>query len=132
MPESAERGGDLIQQVRRVEKPWGYEDIFAETESYVGKVIFVRRGQRLSLQYHEIKDETMTLLSGVAELHTGDSAHELKPILLSRSESVRLRPGVMHRLVALEDCEVLEVSTPHLEDVVRLSDDYGREDTTAP
>ena len=132
MPESAEGAPDLIQQVRRVEKPWGYEDIFAETESYVGKVIFVRQGQRLSLQYHEIKDETMTLLSGVAELHAGDSASDLKPILLSRSESVRLRPGVVHRLVALEDCEVLEVSTPHLQDVVRLSDDYERENTTEP
>jgi mannose-6-phosphate isomerase-like protein (cupin superfamily) len=132
LPESSETGGELIQQVRRVEKPWGYEDIFADSDSYVGKVIFVRKGQRLSLQYHEVKDETMTLLSGVAELHAGPDAANLKPILLSRSEAVRLRPGVLHRLVALEDCEVLEVSTPHLNDVVRLSDDYGRENTSAP
>jgi mannose-6-phosphate isomerase len=128
--ESADEG--LIQPIRRVEKPWGHEEIFAQTEDYVGKIIFVRKGQRLSLQYHEVKDETMTLLSGVAELHAGPDTDNLKPILLSRSESVRLRPGVMHRLVALEDCEVLEVSTPHLDDVVRLSDDYGREGTNAP
>jgi mannose-6-phosphate isomerase len=118
--------------VRRIEKPWGYEDIFAETETYVGKVIFVRGGERLSLQYHEVKDETMTLLSGAAELQVGSSAEQLQTVALARSESVRIRPGVLHRLVALDDCEVLEVSTPHLDDVVRVSDDYGREGTSAP
>ncbi|MEX2236665.1 MAG: cupin [Dehalococcoidia bacterium] len=120
------------EPVRRVDKPWGHELIYAETEQYVGKIIFIRKGCRLSLQYHEQKDETMTLLSGVAELHVGPSKDDLRAVLLSQAESVRLRPGVVHRLVALEDCEVLEVSTPELLDVVRLSDDYGREETSAP
>jgi mannose-6-phosphate isomerase len=118
--------------IRRVEKPWGYEDIWAETDDYVGKIVFIKKGHRLSLQYHEVKDETMTLLSGVADLEVGPTPDRLESVRLNRAEAMRLLPGVVHRLVAIEDCEVLEVSTNHLLDVVRLSDDYGRQGTKAP
>mgnify|MGYP001766688412 CR=1 FL=1 len=119
---------------RFVAKPWGGEEIFAETERYVGKVLTVRAGQALSLQYHEVKDETMRLLEGRCELHVGrqPGSRELEVLEMTPGCSCRIRPGVVHRLVALTDVQVLEVSTPELDDVVRLDDRYGREGTTAP
>lgn len=111
---------------RKVEKPWGYELIYAETEKYVGKVIFVRKGEQLSLQYHKIKDETMYLYRGRAKLEIQDAKDQSQIIELSPGESYHIEPGCRHRVIAVEDCEILEVSTAELDDVVRLEDKYGR------
>ena len=115
--------------MKRVEKPWGHEEIWAETDTYVGKILVIRAGHRLSLQHHEIKEETIRLQSGVMALELENESgemvlHEVKP-----GESYHILPGRKHRMAAIEDCEVLEVSTPHLQDVVRHSDDYGRQGT---
>ena len=117
--------------MQRVEKPWGYEMIFADTEFYVGKILHVERGEQLSLQYHEIKDETVYVAAGILELELqeGDDlvAHVLQP-----GEARHIEPGTVHRMRALETCDIFEVSTPHLDDVVRLEDRYGREGTSDP
>ncbi len=115
--------GSFAFDVRRVEKPWGHEIIFALTDRYCGKVIFVRAGEQLSLQFHERKDETVYLQSGRIELEIGGTVEIVDP-----GAAFRLVPGAVHRWRALEDSVVLEVSTPELEDVVRLEDRYGRAD----
>ena len=117
---------------RRVEKPWGWELIWAETESYVGKLLFVRAGQSLSLQYHEVKDEAWLVQQGRASLELGEVGGELETLEISEGDAFRYRPGTVHRVTALEDTTILEVSTPHLDDVVRVEDRYGREGTSAP
>jgi len=111
---------------RRVEKPWGHEEIWAETERYVGKVLAIRKNARLSLQYHQVKDESIRVLSGRLQLELEDASGELVVSELAPGESTRIPSGRRHRFAALEDCELVEVSTPELDDVVRLSDDYGR------
>lgn len=111
---------------RRVEKPWGHELLWAETDQYVGKVLHVKAGEALSIQYHEVKDETIHLLSGRMRFFAGPSEDELEEIELEGGESFRVRPGTVHRMEAITDCDILEASTPHLDDVVRLSDRYGR------
>lgn len=116
----------MIEGVRRVEKPWGYEVIWAETELYVGKVLHVRAGEALSLQYHERKDETIYVLSGEVRLLAGSSADDLEEFIMSTGQRFRTRPGTVHRMIAVEDSDLLEASTPHLDDVVRLDDRYGR------
>jgi mannose-6-phosphate isomerase-like protein (cupin superfamily) len=118
----------------RVEKPWGHEIVFALSERYCGKVLFVRAGQALSLQYHEVKDEAWYVQSGRATLELGTvgddaSAHVVE---IRAGDAFRFRPRTIHRVTALEDTTILEVSTPHLDDVVRLEDRYGREGTSAP
>ena len=109
----------------RVDKPWGYELIWAHTDRYVGKILHVRKGESLSYQYHEVKDETIYLFHGAMELEIGDEkgrqSYRLKP-----GDCFHISPGTRHRMIALEDCDVLEVSTPELDDVVRLEDRYGR------
>ncbi len=117
---------------RRVEKPWGWELVWAETEAYVGKLLFVRAGESLSLQYHEVKDESWLVHEGRARLELGDVGGELEAIEIATGDAFRFRPGTLHRVTALEDTLVLETSTPHLDDVVRLEDRYGREGTSAP
>lgn len=117
---------------RRVEKPWGYEIWWAQTEHYAGKILHVNAGHRLSLQYHHEKDESCYVLSGSLTLIQGDSAHDLKETTVAVGDAWRNLPGVIHTIQAIDDSDVLEVSTPHLEDVVRLVDDYGREGTSAP
>ncbi len=112
--------------MRRVEKPWGHEEIWAETERYVGKILHVRGGHRLSLQHHVVKDETIRVLSGCMVLELDDEAGRLGSRILGPGDVARIRPGRRHRFAALEDTEVLEVSTPELDDVVRHEDDYGR------
>lgn len=111
--------------VRRVEKPWGHELIWAHTDRYVGKVLHIRAGHRLSLQYHREKDETIHLWSGklrfVYDEGEGMVERELLP-----GESYHIRPGTKHRMIAITDCDLLEASTPELDDVVRLEDAYGR------
>jgi mannose-6-phosphate isomerase-like protein (cupin superfamily) len=111
---------------RRVEKPWGYELIWAEAEPYVGKVLFVRAGQALSLQYHEEKDESWLVQEGRATLELGQLGERLETIEIGSGDAFRYRPHTVHRVTAVEDTLILEVSTPHLDDVVRLDDRYGR------
>jgi mannose-6-phosphate isomerase len=111
--------------MRRVEKPWGYELIWAETDRYVGKVLHVNAGHRLSLQYHQRKDETIHLWSGRLQLVV-DEGEGLTEREMAQGESYRIRPGTKHRMIALTDCDILEASTPELDDVVRLEDAYGR------
>lgn len=116
-------------EVRRVEKPWGHEIVFALTERYCGKILFVRAGEQLSLQFHREKDETVYLHSGRIELEIGEpGAAVLDAEVVVPGRAFRLRPGVVHRWRALEDSIVLETSTPELDDVVRLEDRYGRAD----
>ena len=119
---------------RIVPKPWGNEEIFAETERYAGKILTVRAGHALSLQYHVVKDETMRVLDGTCELHVGNgpAGSALEVRALRPGDAMRIMPGVLHRLVALTDVRILEVSTPELDDVVRLDDRYGREGTREP
>lgn len=111
---------------RRVEKPWGYELIWAETEQYVGKLLYVRAGHALSLQYHEVKDESWLVHEGRALLELGAPGGDLSAVEIGPGDAFRYRPGTVHRISALDDTLILEVSTPHLDDVVRLDDRYGR------
>jgi mannose-6-phosphate isomerase len=117
---------------RRVEKPWGWELVWAEAEAYVGKLLFVRAGQALSLQYHEVKDEAWLVQEGRAALELGEVDGALETLEISAGDAFRYRPGTVHRVTAIEDTLIVEVSTPHLDDVVRLEDRYGREGTNAP
>jgi mannose-6-phosphate isomerase-like protein (cupin superfamily) len=117
---------------RRVEKPWGWELVWAETEDYVGKLLFVRAGQSLSLQYHEMKDESWLVQQGRASLQLGEIGGELETVEIGPDDVFRYRPYTVHRVTAIEDTLIVEVSTPHLDDVVRLEDRYGREGTSAP
>jgi mannose-6-phosphate isomerase-like protein (cupin superfamily) len=117
---------------RRVDKPWGWELIWAETDRYAGKLLFVRGGQALSLQYHERTDESWYVQSGRAVLELGRVGGELETIEIGSGDSFHFTPGTVHRLRALEDTLVVEVSTADLDDVVRLADEYGREGTSAP
>jgi mannose-6-phosphate isomerase-like protein (cupin superfamily) len=115
-------------QPRRVDKPWGYELIWAVAEEYVGKVLFVKAGESLSLQFHREKDESWYVQSGRAKLELGSVGDAvLNEEIVGSGACFRYRPGTVHRITALEDTTVLEVSTPHLEDVVRLEDRYGRD-----
>jgi mannose-6-phosphate isomerase len=115
---------------RRIEKPWGHELWYALTDRYAGKVLHIEAGHRLSLQYHEAKDESNYLVRGRLRLTRGKSAGELESVELGPGEVWRNTPGLIHMVEALEDCEVLEVSTPEMDDVVRLEDSYGRAGTT--
>ncbi len=122
-------------KVVRVPKPWGHETIWARSDRYVGKILHINAGHELSVQYHERKDETIHLLSGeiVYRVQTDPSRRDgLEDVHLRIGESFRITPGTIHQMVAVTDCDVLEVSTPELDDVVRLSDRYGREGTSAP
>ena len=114
--------------VTRVDKPWGHELHWAKTDRYVGKVLHVKAGHALSLQYHNRKDETMYLYSGKMVLET-EQQGELVKREMRPGDSVHITPKTVHRITAVEDCDVLEVSTPELDDVVRLEDRYGRKGT---
>jgi mannose-6-phosphate isomerase-like protein (cupin superfamily) len=120
-------------EVRKVEKPWGYELIWALTDVYCGKVLFVKAGQSLSLQFHREKDESWLVQSGRAKLELGNVGDSvLKAEVVGPGAAFHYTPGTVHRVTAIEDTTILEVSTPQLEDVVRLEDAYGREGTSAP
>lgn len=122
----------VLRKARRIEKPWGHEEIFAETPTYVGKILFIRQGEALSLQYHEVKEETLRLLDGEMDMVTGPDVDNLGPVRMSAGSVFHVAPGELHRMVGVSDCTLLEVSTNHLDDVVRLDDRYGREGTNAP
>ena len=118
---------------RKVEKPWGYELIWAEAEHYVGKILFVKAGESLSLQFHRVKDESWLVQGGRAKLELGSAGDAmLEEEVVGSGACFRFRPGTVHRVTALEDTTIIEVSTPQLDDVVRLEDRYGREGTSEP
>lgn len=112
-------------EIKRVDKPWGWEIWWARTDKYVGKLLHVKAGHKLSLQYHERKDETLHLQSGAIRLMIDDGAG-LVEVPMAPGESRHIPAGTIHRIIAMEDSDILEVSTPEVEDVVRLDDDYGR------
>ncbi len=115
-----------FESPKRVEKPWGHELWWAQTERYVGKLLHVKAGHKLSLQYHERKDETIHLWSGDLLLVLDEGEGTLTEHRLSPGQSYHVRPFTKHRMVAVTDCDILEVSTPEVDDVVRLEDAYGR------
>ncbi len=115
-------------RVERLEKPWGHEIVFALTERYCGKILFIRKGEQLSLQFHREKDEVIYLHEGRIRLEIGESGKSPDVEVVTPGHAFRLRPGTVHRWHALEDSLVLEASTPELDDVVRLDDRYGRTD----
>jgi mannose-6-phosphate isomerase len=118
-------------ELEKVEKPWGYELIWAKTERYAGKILFVRAGESLSLQFHNVKDEAWYVLSGRAELELGGPGERvLNTEIIRGGSAFHFPPGTVHRLTAVEDTTIVEVSTPQLDDVVRLEDRYGRERRT--
>lgn len=121
------RGAD---SATRVNKPWGYEIRWAVTPLYLGKVLHVNRGEALSLQYHEQKDETLYVVRGVLDFELEDAAGRLESHRLEPGDAVHVSPGRRHRMTAVEDCDLYEVSTAEIDDVVRLEDRYGRAGTT--
>jgi len=125
---SEKQNRDVVD-IRRIEKPWGYELHWAKTDHYVGKVIHVKAGHALSLQYHEQKEETLLLWSGRLEFELRDG-EESRVWEMEPGENVHVRPRMIHRMTALEDSDIIEVSTTELDDVIRLEDRYGREGTS--
>jgi mannose-6-phosphate isomerase-like protein (cupin superfamily) len=119
------------REPRRVEKPWGHELWWAQADSYAGKLLYVNAGHRLSLQFHRAKDETSYVLSGRLRLLRGTSAEDLREDEIGHGFVWRVEPGIVHTIEAIEDSVVIEVSTPELDDVVRLEDRYGRSDSDA-
>jgi mannose-6-phosphate isomerase-like protein (cupin superfamily) len=118
---------------RRVEKPWGYEIWWARTDRYAGKVLHVKKGESLSLQYHKVKEETIRIQSGRLLFETGPAGGgDLRKIEMSAGDVFHIAPGTLHRMTGLEDTDIFEVSTPELDDVVRLEDRYGRTGTSTP
>ena len=110
----------------RIEKPWGHELIWARTDRYVGKILHINKGHALSLQYHQKKDETVHVLSGQMRFQTGPDEARLEDRVLGPGQSFHITPHLRHRMIAETDCDILEASTPELDDVVRLEDRYGR------
>jgi mannose-6-phosphate isomerase len=118
---------------RKVEKPWGYELIWAHADAYVGKILFVKAGESLSLQFHREKDESWLVQSGRAKVELGSAGDPfLNEEIVPAGAAFRFRPGTVHRVTGIEDTMILEVSTPQLDDIVRLEDRYGREGTSEP
>ncbi len=115
-----------LTEVVIVEKPWGHERIWAHTDRYVGKILHIKAGHALSVQYHDRKDETISLLSGEMIFRVADAHGDLRDVPLSAGQAYHVTPGTLHQMEAVTDCDVLEASTPDLDDVVRLSDRYGR------
>lgn len=130
MSEPARSGG--ADDARRVDKPWGHELIWAVTDQYVGKVLVIETGRRLSLQRHEIKDESILVNSGRLRLHLEGDDGVVRTEELGPGDHRHVPTGRIHRYEAIEQCELIEVSTPELDDVVRIEDDFGREGTNAP
>jgi mannose-6-phosphate isomerase len=120
-----------FREIRRVPKPWGHELIFARTDRYVGKILHVNRGESLSLQYHNQKEETLHLLSGELRL-TVEYEGDRREMVMRQGDTFHIPPRLIHRMEAIEDSDVAEVSTPELDDVVRLEDRYGRSGTSTP
>jgi mannose-6-phosphate isomerase len=115
-----------VNKAQKTDKPWGYELLFARTDKYAGKILFVKKGHRLSLQFHNVKDETIYVYKGKIRFQFGGADGNLVGSVLTEGDCVRIEPLARHRMEALEDATLLEVSTPDLNDVERLQDDYGR------
>jgi mannose-6-phosphate isomerase len=113
----------------RVDKPWGYEIRWAITDRYLGKILHVNRGEALSLQYHERKDECLLVSNGSIDIELGGADGHLEKVRMRSGDTVHLTPGTRHRITAVEDADIFEVSTPEIEDVIRLEDRYGRAGT---
>lgn len=124
----------LTEATKRIDKPWGYELWWARTDRYVGKILHLRKGESLSLQYHNVKDETILVQAGELLLETRPpgGTGELGRRLMKPGDVFHITPGTVHRMTGIEDTDILEVSTPELEDVVRLEDRYGRAGTSKP
>ena len=118
-----------LKEIKRVPKPWGYELIFGKTDRYVGKILHVNKGESLSLQYHEMKEETLFVVTGELRL-TIEVEGDRREIPLRQGEAFHIPPRMIHRMLAVVDTDVAEVSTPELDDVVRLEDRYGRAGTS--
>lgn len=123
MPASAEFGR---VEDNRVEKPWGYELRWAITDHYAGKILHVNKGEALSLQYHDRKDEYQYVLRGAVEIELGGADGVMTTRRMAAGDTLHITPGTRHRLTAIEDTDIVEVSTPEIDDVVRLEDRYGR------
>jgi mannose-6-phosphate isomerase-like protein (cupin superfamily) len=113
-------------ELKIVKKPWGEEVWFAQTENYAGKILKVNKGHRLSLQFHRKKSETQLIYKGIAKLTFGQTLDNLQEMILNPGDKFDIAPPMIHRIEALEDLEIFEVSTPELDDVVKIEDDYGR------
>jgi len=111
---------------RKVDKPWGYELRWAITDRYAGKVLHVNKGEALSLQFHERKDEHQYVIRGAVDVELGVEGGELTTRRMQAGDTLHITPGTRHRITAVEDTDIVEVSTPELDDVVRLEDRYGR------
>jgi len=111
---------------RKIEKPWGYEVLFAHSPKYASKIIFIKKGHRVSLQYHEKKDESMYIYQGKVKIEIEGADGGMTSYIAQPGHSIRIPPPTKHRLEAIEDTTIFEVSTPELDDVVRVEDDYGR------
>lgn len=122
----------MDNEPKHVDKPWGSELWWTVTDRYVGKVIFIKAGRRLSLQYHNRKDESIYVIDGSMVLHLENGAGEMQQVPLGPGEFRRVPVGKRHRFEAIEDTRLIEVSTPETDDVVRLEDDFGREGTSEP
>jgi mannose-6-phosphate isomerase len=125
-------GPDGTELPRHVDKPWGHENIWAWTDRYVGKILVIETGKRLSLQYHERKDEWIHVLEGRLLLTLENEEGAVEDRELGPGDSIRVRVGRRHRYAALDSCTLIEVSTPELDDVVRIEDDFGRQGTSEP
>jgi mannose-6-phosphate isomerase-like protein (cupin superfamily) len=121
-----ESAGNVNNLPRKIEKPWGFEILFAETPRYAGKVLFVRKDCWLSLQYHKVKDEALYVYEGKVNMEIERDGEHKESLTLGAGDCVRITPLTRHRLTAIEDTTLFEASTPELDDVVRLDDDYGR------
>lgn len=119
-----------MQPITRVEKPWGYELIWAKTDDYVGKILHINKGHKLSLQYHKVKEETIIIGTGKLLYQIENAEGVLTDVVMVPGQAYHTPVGRKHRMIALEDTDVYEVSTPHLDDVVRLEDSYGRTGTS--
>jgi len=115
----------------KIDKPWGYEIIFAKTKKYVGKILFVKEREELSLQFHRKKDETIFISKGSINLFWGDGPSRLSKIIMKSGDSFHIPPNMVHKMHATKDTFIFEVSTPEIKDVVRLEDKYGRADKKA-
>ncbi|HKG55872.1 MAG TPA: hypothetical protein VKA85_01345 [Candidatus Limnocylindrales bacterium] len=121
-----------VRAARRVDKPWGHELIWSLTDRYCGKILVIETGRRLSLQRHVVKDESILVMSGRLRLFLEDEGGVVRQSELGPGDHRRVPTGRIHRYEAIERCEIVEVSTPELDDVIRLEDDFGREGTAAP
>ena len=129
---TSRRPGEVDAVSHRVDKPWGHELIWALTDRYCGKIIAIDAGRRLSLQKHVRKEESVLVLSGRLRLWLEDDGGTVQPLELGPGDHRHVPAGRIHRFEAIEQCEIVEVSTPELDDVIRLEDDFGREGTSAP